>query len=470
MKDLAAVARTCRAFQGPALDFLWRYSTLLNLLRCMPSDLWAVDEVREVLTIKYYLDSLRPIHITDWHRVVVYARRIQHISSSDEDCDLSKIFPMISVCFPLQLFPNLRGLHWYHSGPQFQYIHLFLASSITSISFNAATYGPAEYSFLSKLGQDYPMLKDMLIQSGEIQPISDSMRTLTSIESISVRSVDQEAFQHLCRLPTLTSLFLTLLSPSLPLLPSADIRLFPVLRKLSLGVYESGDMTCLLERCDQTPLTSLNIYMERSTAAETHNLFTSLSTSVSHTSLTHLSLFQNIRSQPDIPIRGQSLHPLLSFTNLLSITLIMLVEIDLDNATISDLARAWPHIEQLALSSHYPSTSRRATLQCLHSFAGFCPRLTNLTINFDGTDLVQGIDCHVLQHALTKLNVVFSPISTAMPVAQFISAMFPNLRKVDTARGDQGQEDWYGLEHIEEAIRFHRLWKEVESLLPSPDL
>jgi hypothetical protein len=40
LNDLAVVARTCRAFHGPALDALWRSSALVNVLRCMPSDLY----------------------------------------------------------------------------------------------------------------------------------------------------------------------------------------------------------------------------------------------------------------------------------------------------------------------------------------------------------------------------------------------------------------------------------------------
>jgi hypothetical protein len=44
LNDLAVVARTCRAFHGPALDALWRSSALVNLLRCMPSDLYRCEE------------------------------------------------------------------------------------------------------------------------------------------------------------------------------------------------------------------------------------------------------------------------------------------------------------------------------------------------------------------------------------------------------------------------------------------
>jgi hypothetical protein len=42
-RSLAALARTSKNFQNPALDALWRVQhTLLNLLKCMPSDLWNI--------------------------------------------------------------------------------------------------------------------------------------------------------------------------------------------------------------------------------------------------------------------------------------------------------------------------------------------------------------------------------------------------------------------------------------------
>lgn len=45
LATLAALARTCRAFEGPALDFLWRDISGLRPLRCiMPSDLFKMEE------------------------------------------------------------------------------------------------------------------------------------------------------------------------------------------------------------------------------------------------------------------------------------------------------------------------------------------------------------------------------------------------------------------------------------------
>jgi hypothetical protein len=45
---LAALAQTCQAFQPPALSVLWRdQSDWMQLLKCLPSDLWELIEVEE---------------------------------------------------------------------------------------------------------------------------------------------------------------------------------------------------------------------------------------------------------------------------------------------------------------------------------------------------------------------------------------------------------------------------------------
>ena len=50
--SLARLARTCKAFQDPALDILWhsQYS-LVPLLKCLPRDAWAWKEGKFVSNI-----------------------------------------------------------------------------------------------------------------------------------------------------------------------------------------------------------------------------------------------------------------------------------------------------------------------------------------------------------------------------------------------------------------------------------
>ncbi|KAJ7117837.1 hypothetical protein C8R44DRAFT_791496 [Mycena epipterygia] len=44
LRDFAAVTRTCVDLYSPSLDSLWRSATLENLLLCMSSDVWALNE------------------------------------------------------------------------------------------------------------------------------------------------------------------------------------------------------------------------------------------------------------------------------------------------------------------------------------------------------------------------------------------------------------------------------------------
>ena len=58
-KMLARLARTCKAFQDPALDILWHaQKTLLPLLKCLPPNAWAVKERKFVSHISQACFSL----------------------------------------------------------------------------------------------------------------------------------------------------------------------------------------------------------------------------------------------------------------------------------------------------------------------------------------------------------------------------------------------------------------------------
>jgi hypothetical protein len=70
------------------------------------------------------------------------------------------------------------------------------------------------------------------------------------------------------------------------------------------------------------------------------------------------------------------------------------------------------------------------------------------------------------QHALKSIDVAHSRISTAItPVARFLSAIFPDLKRITTSRDGLDNEEPEELRLHDEAIAFHHLWKEVELLL-----
>jgi hypothetical protein len=122
-------------------------------------------------------------------------------------------------------------------------------------------------------------------------------------------------------------------------------------------------------------------------------------------------------------------------------------------------------IERLELSAYYqyfPATRPRATLECLYSFAAWCPRLTKLSITLDctATPFLESGSSRVLHSALVYLHVGHSPISTPISVARFLFRIFTVLRKIwSSAKYNNSDIEDGPMEH-------HNPWKEVESLLP----
>ncbi|KAJ7609213.1 hypothetical protein DFH06DRAFT_189305, partial [Mycena polygramma] len=72
LKTWAALARTCRTFQIPALNALWSVQTsLVPALSCFPDDLW-----QRVTDSKTFVGFRRPLTLADWDRPMFYWKRI----------------------------------------------------------------------------------------------------------------------------------------------------------------------------------------------------------------------------------------------------------------------------------------------------------------------------------------------------------------------------------------------------------
>ncbi|KAJ7084560.1 hypothetical protein B0H15DRAFT_783708, partial [Mycena belliarum] len=115
--DLAALARTCKTFCGPALDVLWRSQTSLTpILSCFPEDLWDREDdpgqITNYQTIKQALR--RPVAPGDWDRPSFYLSRIRSLTifSFPPSVFAPGIFGILRLTCPnSSFFPNLRRLN-----------------------------------------------------------------------------------------------------------------------------------------------------------------------------------------------------------------------------------------------------------------------------------------------------------------------------------------------------------------------
>ncbi|KAJ7037991.1 hypothetical protein C8F04DRAFT_1090953 [Mycena alexandri] len=451
-RDLAAVARTCTTFSGPALDHLWKSPPLDRLLtRCMPSDLWELE--RE-------LKPLRPIRARDWDRLRLYAPRVRILASHDDNWLSSDALQALSVSLPERLFQNLKTLNWEHLDDEFHYIRLFLSSTLTSLRF-ALTSFPA-VSLLSTLASVCPRLTDVSIKSsGYTKEISEFVCAIQRPEKLKL-------LVHLSRLQTLKSLDLNTLPSGLNMSSVQGTNTFSALRTLRLTESDSVLTTEFLGLCSGVPLKKFGrCFDEFTTAAKMHALFIAMAAGFSHTSLEQLVLDNGCEeaagADPAVYlISHHSLLPLLCFTNLVILCIASPMGFDLDDGAVSDFARALPHVETFQLTACFPT-------HIPPNHPRYCPRLSTLGIALDATtvptiDLNRSQDGGVLQLNLGCLDVEHSTVGRAMPVARFLSSVFPNLDTIYTHREHfpNGEEEM--LEHGV-AIGHHNRWKEVAELL-----
>ncbi|KAJ7116932.1 hypothetical protein C8R44DRAFT_879462 [Mycena epipterygia] len=401
---LAALARTCTTFQNPALDILWRnQDTLMNLLRCMPTDLFSEEArygLKNTSTLTTLLRLLRPIVASDWERPRLYLHRVRAIiSGTTGGVSLAEVFPALSAFLKDDcLFPNLSALHWWHDNRDFPYIYLFLTSTITNLSVSSDGVD-SHLSLLSALPRKCPALKDVSVflrhNPDQLKTLSSTVqnslsifiRALQHLEQLSIWVPDVAALEHIGRMPTLRSLELTTLPVAFASSPSSQTSMFVNLRHLALSDVDVQSATKFLQMCADAGLKSFEVeFTAPATSNQMENFAGALAQcSSSHSTLTYLTIDHSYGvpgtwTNMSYIMDTKHLRTLFCFSQLQQICIIWRHKVDLDDATVSDMARAWPCLEILKLPE---PIHPRVTLHSFPILARHCPHLRTLRMSFD---------------------------------------------------------------------------------------
>ncbi|KAJ7877803.1 hypothetical protein B0H13DRAFT_977458 [Mycena leptocephala] len=455
---LAALARTCTTFHNSALDRLWKEQrNILNLIRCMPEDLWETTDVDGDIT----LTPRRALVVSDWDRVLTYALRIKILFCDDSTSTRANSTSnptMIGIYSTLQrgevpgdfLLPNLEQLWWYHrEATDSSFIALFLGPRITSIRLRDRSDGhcPALGTLLERrLGLLSVTIHGVDWESpySERTQVYSFVRTLPRVEFLDVRTMDCETLSHLGQLASLKTLRV-LFPRSLSIDGMLDRSMFASLRVARIhdrGLDISASIA-FLRTWNNPRITSFEACFRSAALENAWVLYETLAAHCEHEHLDELAIDIYSGGSTDIiPHPGYFFRPLFSFTQLRSVELQVPGGYDLDDEIISDLARSWYNIEELQLKSPAVHQPPACTLLSLEAFARHCPRLQLLSMTLDATIVPEtdlegtSIQC-VRQDTLTSLDVGYSRISDPNSVATFISSNFGNLRSL-TSRLSEG--------------------------------
>ncbi|KAF8146284.1 hypothetical protein K438DRAFT_1990921 [Mycena galopus ATCC 62051] len=472
-RHLFSAARTSKAFYGRSIHFMWRSTTLGDLLACLPADLFTVDKAL----------LLREFRKDDWNRSSIYAARVKYLfSGSDEwSKSLKDILPHVILSLPPNIFPVLKGLTWDHTGNRFPYIGRLLNPAITSVSFRSSSEA---LSFLPTLPSMCPQLKHFTISLSrdihnwdtpeELDAISSFLCQLSDIESICVPQLNETAMAHISRLPNLASLAFDVY-PEDWSAPGVHELGFPSLEHMMLSYSPVEESIEFFEWFNQVPLTRVSAtFSDTPDRSQIDDLFSAFSAGIKNPSLseiwialeeTELEWFDDCRAE------NRSFRLLFCFVNLTHVMLRIPGKFELDDLTVLELSHAWPLIQKLELIEGTRFLGTPVTLSCLTSFAANCPCLNILRMSFD-TSVIPCVT-NTEAHRLKSLHVCHSPMTdpAIRPVTRFLSAFFPTLQRLKHKGDskirspfdrDETDDEEERMERVKES---KRCWKEVEVIV-----
>ncbi|KAJ7657238.1 hypothetical protein DFH06DRAFT_1045211 [Mycena polygramma] len=473
-KDLAGLARTCIGFHSIALDALWSHQNgVLNLLRCMPSDLW--EEVTAPVgpgrvANRLSLHLARPIVVSDWDRVFNYSHRVKSLTCEGYRVwgsvpETNAFFEALRQRFPEDyLLPNLTELAWDHDASTFHFIESFLSPRITGLRLN---YCQASVRLLPSIAQRYPALTALCIghgDSGLPDPGHDErcnlVRALTHVQWLEVGTLDLAAFTHLGDLEELDTLH-AILPASVEFPQETTSTLFYNLRALKLEVQGSQllPLTAFVRTFNGTELESFEAELDVCPLpGHLEDLYRVLAAHCSRDFLETLKIeTYDIPDAAEAYVQtGDTLRLLFGFGSLQVVHIRSPVGFDLDDAVLTEIARSWPFLKELHLDADRQHLPPRGTLLALQALAQHCPHLHSLNISLDATTVIQPVTApgpRIIQPTLVSLNMCHnSLITTAFDVARLLSSIFPNLRDLRSYDHDFSE--------------YRDRWLEVKRMLP----
>ncbi|KAJ7278355.1 hypothetical protein C8J57DRAFT_1465481 [Mycena rebaudengoi] len=439
--SLLALAKTATTFAHSALNGLWeQQSTLVNVLRCLPADLLAADGSS--------FHFLRPVTQSDLERVLVHSARVRLLQLAPDAATpaisglLEQIQPFLPQGF---LFPNLQSISF--DGPTERerrllgpHLRLFLPASVREISMFVEESGnwsllpliwPLNSSFTS-----VTLSVDICPNRVKFSLISTFLQALDQVTYLALPTLDPAALEHLGSLGSLKSLEIAN-GAARDLLPGF-IRPagFPSLTNLSFHQTPFEFIGALIHCLSNSPVARLYLgSTDLPTESAMRALCLTLSTHIAHSTLVNVVMQQMVTNDTS-DVRDifdiHTISPLFCFGRIQTLDLEAPGGFKLDDAAVWDLARAFPALRRLSLTSFAEMfCASGVTLGRLRAFATHCPYLGIMCIAFNATFILPATTPDVFQTQLPSLEVLNSPISSEPAhVARFLSGIFPGLVEI----------------------------------------
>ncbi|KAL1950931.1 hypothetical protein VTO73DRAFT_80 [Trametes versicolor] len=430
---LLSLAKTCRAFSPVALKFLWSELTYepnpLFLVLPEGSVLRRERDAKDNMPPSYVLYPARASFSTsELERFCFYAEFVQSLTVPV----LPTVGGSIAIVCPDiwrqlkpphgPIFPNLRTLsfrlNWsqqaqdpvplrYFFGPNLEILRVEFGfgepegqlEDLESDTTHAAT---SLIELLVNLPHQSPLLRQLYLNKtgpaiyaqGPLTQALQGLSSLTTFEAIESTPLSPDGVLVLSSLPSLVSAaFAAQAADYLLLHDNADERIdstnFPALRKLQLVVdtAECGMSLLSWPVIDPPGLNELEVKVDVETNITPFQLASITATLPAKRCRTTLDTVilcgcnnVDFDSPPPVAYPPSAIVPLYALPALRQLHLRGNCYAALDDATLADMAYAWPHIEHLHLCQEGAGPAARVTLAGLRDFAAGLPHIQELYV------------------------------------------------------------------------------------------
>ncbi|KAH7906462.1 hypothetical protein BJ138DRAFT_1117554 [Hygrophoropsis aurantiaca] len=349
----------------------------------------------------------------------------------------------------------------------------------------AAQLGHYSNSAISVVGNICPQMRDFTLcrrqhareSEQSISIVSQVVESFQHLRTVRVNAINERAIAHLARLPSLTNVSFALdlsfdtqlLNLGLPAKP------FPMLDILTIQAPTLRFVKAFLNLIKISP-TLIAIYVaahcvaSRCEASCYAEFFVALSNSCCTKSLKTLIVREpmGLERRPDIFVGVQELQPVFRFTQLQMVMLELVSTFNIDDGALVELGHTWPQLAFLHMNETMGwTTPSKITYQGLLNFLEHCPKLTSLGIDVDFASLEEmpipsACPCNGLSNKLIKeISLGNSRVNNPVHVALFVSAVLPNLRKVNA-----WSSLWASRQPTDMLERYRANWETFNQLLP----
>ncbi|KAF8550837.1 hypothetical protein OG21DRAFT_1499517 [Imleria badia] len=460
-KDVARLARTCKALAEPALDVLWQTQhSLAPLMMCLPPDVWELTKRGKTITLKRDPTPL------DWSSVRKYAHRIRYISQPASfnlpRLDDAALAALIMPSNFGSLFPSIRVLDYSVISVAAPMIHLLtkvlyserhlgLVTSLCVICPRALRRQEV-YDLLQAIRTKATRLETLKIESFTstapnstlaLKLLEGEFKFLRKLELSWAIHISPECLTCLVGMEYLQEMSLCVRHDiGLDFLvhgcPSAEAkdhtattrkRTFPVLKSLKVMAHSLDQCTALVSLVTspfldtitfsydvQAPSALIEAFFRQIQKTCSDAITTSTSTARSPPRSISLTLKHNLgpfssAASPFLIRPSQTFSPLLALRHLRTLRLIHLGTIAIDDGFLREAAHAWGvHLQELEEcgipwvgvedSIDLPGYVA-ATLDGIGEFVRRCPRLEKLRMAFDGRGAL-GLEACPDEHKRTQ--------------------------------------------------------------------